>query len=214
MELAENAVDCAVIVAHPDDETLWAGGTILLNPQATWSILSLCRKSDVDRAPKFRRAMERLGASGFIGDMDDGPEQRALAAREVEEAVMSLLPTRRFDLVITHSVNGEYTRHLRHEETAGAVLDLWKAGQLSTRELWMFAYEDAEKKHLPRPIDRADKTGELAPDVWREKYSIITEVYGFAEESFEATTCPRREAFWCLRSPEEVNQRVHKGQLR
>ena len=23
---------CAVIVAHPDDETLWAGGTMLMHP--------------------------------------------------------------------------------------------------------------------------------------------------------------------------------------
>ena len=27
---------CAVIVAHPDDETLWAGGIILMYPEANW----------------------------------------------------------------------------------------------------------------------------------------------------------------------------------
>jgi LmbE family N-acetylglucosaminyl deacetylase len=28
--------NCAVIVAHPDDETLWVGCTILMCPEANW----------------------------------------------------------------------------------------------------------------------------------------------------------------------------------
>ena len=39
----------AVIVAHPDDETLWAGGTILSHPSWQWFIVCLCRGSDKDR---------------------------------------------------------------------------------------------------------------------------------------------------------------------
>ena len=35
----------AVIVAHPDDETLWAGGTILMHPETKWTIIALCRKN-------------------------------------------------------------------------------------------------------------------------------------------------------------------------
>ena len=43
------------IVAHPDDETIWVGGTILKNKDFNWTILSLCRKNDLGRAPKFRK---------------------------------------------------------------------------------------------------------------------------------------------------------------
>ena len=32
---------CVVIVAHPDDETLWAGGTILMNPDNDWTKTTL-----------------------------------------------------------------------------------------------------------------------------------------------------------------------------
>ena len=38
----------AVIVAHPDDETLWAGGTILNHPSWHWFVACLCRGNDQD----------------------------------------------------------------------------------------------------------------------------------------------------------------------
>ena len=58
---------CAVITAHPDDETLWAGGTILLHPDASWTIITICRKSDSDRAPKFFKALQKYDAQGAMG---------------------------------------------------------------------------------------------------------------------------------------------------
>ena len=108
----------AVIVAHPDDETLWAGGTILLNPQIGWTILSLCRKSDPDRSPKFFRVIDQFGAKGFMTDLDDGPDQKPLKQTDIEKTILSALPEKSFDIILTHNPKGEYTRHLRHEDLA------------------------------------------------------------------------------------------------
>ena len=145
----------AVIVAHPDDETLWAGGMILMHPEWRWNVVSLCRASDAGRAPKFRRVLQELGAAGNIGDLDDSPGQAPLPGKEVQQAIMALLPETRFDIVITHSPYGEYTRHLRHEETGRAVAHLREEGKIKADELWMFAYEDGCKKHFPRAIRSA-----------------------------------------------------------
>jgi len=190
--------NCAVIVAHPDDETLWAGGTILMHPESKWTIVTLCRASDPDRAPKFSKALERLNAAGRMGDLDDGPEQLPLPARDVQSTIMSLLPSDRFDLVITHGLWGEYTRHLRHEDAAKAVMALREGGRLSAKELRMFAYEDGGGKHLPRPNRNADIIVNLPEEIWQAKYDIIRRIYGFGPESFEAQTTPKQEAFWRL----------------
>ena len=190
--------NCAVIVAHPDDETIWAGGLMLLHHETRWTVITLCRKSDPDRAPKFNRVMEYLGAKGIMGDLDDGPEQKPLAEKEIRKTIMSLLPMDRFDLVITHSRWGEYTRHLRHEETAKAVLALHNTKDLPAKQVWMFAYEDGSGKYLPKPVRDADIQVWLPDKIWQEKYKIITELYGFGPDTFEAKCCLKQEAFWQL----------------
>lgn len=191
----------AVIVAHPDDETLWTGGTILSHPSWKWFIVCLCRGSDKDRAPKFLRTLLILGSDGIMGDLDDDPEQKPLDENVLEHAILQLLPVMHFDLIISHNPKGEYTRHVRHEETGKAVIKLWREGKISANELWIFAYEDGNKKYYPRPIERAAVCHKLNEKIWLKKYNIITETYGFEKTSFEAETTPRTESFWRYTNP-------------
>jgi len=194
--------NCAVIVAHPDDETLWTGGTILMHPEAKWTIVTLCRKNDPDRAPKFFKAIEQLGATGSMGQLDDSPEQRPQDSRDMQNMILELLPSDKFDLVITHGLWGEYTRHIRHEETGKAVMTLCESGRLLAKQVWRFAYEDGNGRYLPCPIPDADLKSKLPNEIWQRKYEIITNIYGFAPDSFEAKTTPSEEAFWCFKSNE------------
>jgi LmbE family N-acetylglucosaminyl deacetylase len=195
----------AVIVAHPDDETLWTGGTILMQPTWDCFILSLCRGSDPDRAPKFFRALEILGARGAMKDLDDGPEQIPSNKNEIKDTILHSLPDRQYDLVISHSPAGEYTRHRRHEEVGEAVIALWHDGKIRTDELWTFAYEDGRKAYHPRPIRSAHIYQELPEDIWQKKYDIITKTYGFPAAGFEAQTTPRAESFWRFTNSIDAN---------
>lgn len=196
----------AIIVAHPDDETLWAGGTILSHPSWHCFVISLCRREDKDRAPKFIKALEILKSEGIMGDLDDGPEQIPQQDYNVENEIIKLLPPQHYDLIITHHPLGEYTRHLRHEEVGRATINLWNSGKISTDELWIFAYEDGNKKYLPRPVKEAPVFRDLTKRIWKRKYSIITEIYGFDKNSFEAETTPRSEAFYPLSNSYEARQ--------
>ncbi len=195
------ARSAVVIVAHPDDEVLWAGGFMLIHPDWDWHVVCTCRKSDPDRAPRFWRVMDALHCSGSIGDLDDGPEQHLLPAGEVEAEILHLLPSRSFDLILTHHPNGEYTRHIRHEEVSQAVIALWQSKVITAPELWVFAYTDHQKTHLPRAMRFANVNHVLPQEIWEKKYGLITRTYGFGTESFEALTTPKEEAFWILNEP-------------
>jgi LmbE family N-acetylglucosaminyl deacetylase len=137
----------AVVVAHPDDETLWCGGYLLTHPEFHWRIVTLCRAMDPDRAPKFRRVLQRLGAEGEMADLDDGPDQTPLPAGQVQETITRLLNRTSYALVLTHGPHGEYTHHRRHVECNHAVVDLWRSGGIRTQRLWLFAYEDGNRAY-------------------------------------------------------------------
>ena len=192
----EKAKSVALIVAHPDDETLWAGGTILSHPEWNWFIVCLCRRSDIERASKFTKAVKILRANGIMGDLDDDPYQNPLDDREVENSIIALLPQKHYDLLITHNLTGEYTRHLRHEEVGKAVKSLWQSGKIGASELWTFAYEDGNKAYFPIAVGNASVFKQLSQSIWIKKYNIITGTYGFDHNSWEAKTVPHAEAFW------------------
>ncbi|MBN2637415.1 MAG: PIG-L family deacetylase, partial [Prolixibacteraceae bacterium] len=186
----------AVIVAHPGDETLWAGGTILSHPSWNCFIVSVCRGDDTERASKFYNALKVLKSEGNMGNPDDSHEQIPLNEEAVEQTILNLLPEKHYDLIITHNPGGEQTHHLRNEEVSKAVINLWNNNKITAAELRTFAYEDGQKKYHPRPIIDAAIYRPLTKRIWLRKYSILRETYGFEQDSWEILTTPREEAFW------------------
>jgi len=146
-----------------------------------------------------------------MGDLDDGPEQEPLAEKEVEQAILGLLPPKHYDLIITHNPTGEYTKHLRHEEISKAVILLWQTKKISANELWTFAYEDGNKKYYPRPIENSSVCRTLTKRIWLKKYSIITETYGFEKNGWEANTVTKAESFWQFSKSDEAKEWLNNG---
>ena len=208
-----NLTKVAIIVAHPDDETLWAGGTILLHQSWDCFIGCLSRANDQERSANFYNAVKLLHANGAMGNLPDEPNQPPLHNHVIESAILNIMPSRQFDIIITHNPSGEYTRHIRHEEVSRAVIKLWCKGILKTNQLWTFAYEDGQKTYYPKPIMLHTLSFQLSNAIFNLKYHIISKTYGFNPSSFEACSVNGSEAFWTFQNPNKAEKWLQHGGL-
>jgi LmbE family N-acetylglucosaminyl deacetylase len=183
-----------IIVAHPDDETIWMGGTMARHKDISWTIFVLCRKSDPDRAPKFRKVAAYYGARGIICDLEDEGAPAEYNPSEIKKVIREKLPKETFDVIFTHGSNGEYG-HPRHRGVHHAVKQMVKSGELETKQHFYFAYQLDKKKRVAVPRANAKYYTELSHREWQAKRTVVKKLYGFRPHIFENRSSGKIEAF-------------------
>jgi len=186
-----------VIVTHPSDETLWAGGTLLMHPETKWTILSLCGGDNTELKEKFTKATELYGAEPVIGDFNSETEQ-ASSVFHIQKLLSKLLFSERFDVIITHSFWGEYSHTQAASMTAKSVLGMTRTGQLKARQILQFAYEKKQDNSLITPVQEADILIELDKEFLERKLQIMTGIYGYSQDTIEVKSVSNEETFWLL----------------
>ena len=190
-----------VIVAHPDDETIWMGGTLIRNKDK-WetAIISLCRLDDKDREPKFRKACEFYNASSCISDLED-ENLKPMPLREIIKRIKNFIKNEKkeYDYIFTHGENGEYG-HIRHIEVHNAVKQMLKDKLLKSKKIFFFSYLKKSREKTETGFDcYADKSAikfiNLNKFEFLTKKHVIENIYGFQKGGFEERNSKESESF-------------------
>ena len=105
-----------MIVAHPDDETLF-GGQELLREQE-WTVVCFTHGNHDHRRNQFFTVLQRVNARGVIWDYPDMPGRSKLPKEaradwfayipEITTRLLELTKEIAFDRIVTHNEAGEY----------------------------------------------------------------------------------------------------------
>jgi len=185
-----------VVVAHPDDETIWMGGMLLSSKNIDWTIFSLCRKNDPDRAPKFKKVCQYYEARGIMSDLEDEELMSVKKSLpEIEKRIRKEIKRKKFKYIFTHGLNGEYG-HIRHIGVHKSVKRLIEKKVLVGKHLFSFAYKlNPQERIINYSDSSADLVFNLTKKELRAKKNIIKKLYGFSQKSFENISCLDKETF-------------------
>lgn len=138
-----------VVVAHPDDHVLWAGGTILKLKTWEWHVISLCNSHNDDFTSKlkvFKSSCQALGVKRFLArELKDYQPRELMEVEQplkIQKEILAFAD-KEYDLVFTHSVNPhcEYGFHANHSEVRDSVNHLLGNNLLTSRGTLYFCYK-------------------------------------------------------------------------
>lgn len=134
-----------MIVAHPDDETIFGGSHIA---DGGYYIVCLTNGKNVVRSKEFHKLLKATKNEGIILDFPDktkGERDNWETSKEdIEKTISDYIRMKDWELIVTHNPKGEYG-HIHHKMTNKIVTSVCEA-EKQTNALYYFApYYKKEK---------------------------------------------------------------------
>jgi DNA-binding transcriptional LysR family regulator len=156
-----------MIVAHPDDESLFGGEA--LTSSRGWLVVCVTNASHPTRRAEFVKAMSLAGADYLVLDHPDNIANGNFHP-SLTSTLEGLLTEHGFEMVVTHGPNGEYG-HRQHVALHQIVCGLVRSGRLFT-----FATRWSARPHMSAAKRALLECYALQDSVARFRYMAEREV--------------------------------------
>jgi len=123
----DNTADKLMIVAHPDDEAIFAGNLLL--KEKGWKVVSITGDDNASRRKDFHRSMKAFGVEEFeMWDYEDGLNI-IFDAKDLRSKIEKELLDRDYEKIVTHNFDGEYG-HIQHKQIHAVVSSIFPDDKL------------------------------------------------------------------------------------
>lgn len=164
----------AIVVAHPDDETIWMGGTLLVHKDWYWKLYIATHNKDDDRGKELINAISQFKSQGvsnleyeFLETMPDVQEYEKLNKTEIY-GKLNTLDLADFNIIFTHNIDGEYG-HGNHKILG----EFFKESQMNVWHILCPAIQNPREKQIGEQIE----SSYLTPAILETKRAIFQNSY-------------------------------------
>lgn len=169
--ISSGSFDKLMIVAHPDDETLWGGAHL---SEHGYLVVCITNGNNEVRSKEFKKAVDYLGNEGIIlsypdltnGKKDDWDHVYNQIKKDMEKVISA----KDWSVIATHNPSGEYG-HIHHKMTDEIVTNLCIKHEI-TDKLYYFGKYYSKKK-----IDQASKNLKKISDEQLQKKEEALKFY-------------------------------------
>lgn len=154
-----------MIVAHPDDETLWGGFGLI---EDDYFVVCITNGNNKVRSAEFQKVMETTEDVGLILSYPDKIGRKKSDWKywkdDIRKDLETILKYKQWDLVVTHNEDGEYG-HPHHIMTHEMEVDAYKNTDCKAEQYFFGKYY--KKKELPQDLE-----GKVTGEKLERKYQI------------------------------------------
>ena len=136
-----------MIVAHPDDESLFGGAQLL---EGNYKVICVTNGNNAVRRLEFEDVMSETGSEFEMWSYEDN-YRKPLDVSEIKKDLFQIINSQKWDKIVTHNEKGEYGHH--HHIQLNAIMR-----ELVGKDLWTFDF--TQKIELPN-------------DIWQLKLKLI-----------------------------------------
>ncbi len=154
---AENA--SLMIVAHPDDETIWGANHLL---KGNYTVLCITNGDNKNRKAEFEKAMIKTHSKGIILTYPD----KTNGKRNQWKTCKKEIDSKDWNQIVTHNPNGEYG-HIHHKMISQFVTKILQKEDKMNRLMYFGQYTSRKNKQ------ELKKEKQMSKKEYKEKMQVI-----------------------------------------